>query len=115
MADDIDLDCVADLKALMGERYAQLVETYLRSNGEYVVALSERLSEEDLKGVFDAAHTMKSASANMGFVGLGAAAEALEVEVRRRLDAGEGAADLEKHAARIESLFEDVKVFLNAS
>lgn len=66
MNDVLNLDTVAQLKELLGEAFAGLVETYGTNGAKYVAAMKAGLVNGDAQAIVDAAHPFKSSSGNLG-------------------------------------------------
>lgn len=84
--EEIDHDTVAQLKELMGERYALLNETYVINSDKYLEAAKEAVQCKDVQGVIDAIHALRSASGNMGFVALNVLCGEMEDAARKDAD-----------------------------
>lgn len=111
MSDEIDMDCVLQLKALMGEKYAGLVDMYLRSNAVHVKTILAGIDAGDAQAVVDAAHPMKS-SGNMGLMALSNVAAALEMEAKNVAENGGDVDGLRPMGDEVAALFESGRVFL---
>jgi CheY-like chemotaxis protein/HPt (histidine-containing phosphotransfer) domain-containing protein len=75
----VDLSILNDLKELMEEDFAGLVDTYLRDAPQYLLKMHDAIKSNDSKTLCAAAHTLKSSSANMGAMQLSALAKSLEM------------------------------------
>ncbi len=62
----------------MGEDFAELISTYIKTTAASLEQMPRRLAEADLKEVERLAHSLKSSSAAIGATTLSAMAEALE-------------------------------------
>ena len=114
MSSEFDMDSVEQIKELMGPKFDQLVETYLRSNREHVENLRKGLEAGDADIIVNAAHPMKSSAGNMGLSALSENAQALETQAKQILEAGGDPSSLEDLIAKIEAQFESGEAFLNS-
>jgi len=115
MSDDVDLDALAQVKELMGDKFSELVEVYLRSNREHVVKLRAAYDGQDAQGIVSSAHAMKSAAGNLGLMGLSASAAALEASAKAVVGGEEALDTLLPVIERIEVQFSQGEDILNAS
>lgn len=108
MPDDVDqvLD-QATIESLMdsvggdAEFIAELIDTYVVDAPEQVDALKASLAASDIQGLVRPAHTLKSASASLGALGL--AERCRQLELAANAGSLEGAADsIEGIAAELE-------------
>lgn len=112
MENEIDFDANAQLRALMEERYVQLVDVYFKSAREHMERIGRGLEAGDAAMIVESAHSMKSVSGNMGLMGLSQAAQRLE-------DAAKGAegdiSALKPLVADMQGLFTRGEAFLQES
>ena len=86
MSKDVDEDTVREVQDLMGEKYPNLVDTYLESGRKHIEKLRESYGANDVLAIARAAHPMKSSSGNMGLVALAGYAHSLEHKAREMVD-----------------------------
>jgi HPt (histidine-containing phosphotransfer) domain-containing protein len=77
------MEVVEELRAVMGREYLSLVRLFLEDAPTHVRALEAAASANDLAQLVAPAHTLKSASANLGAMALSAAAKRIEVGARQ--------------------------------
>jgi signal transduction histidine kinase/DNA-binding response OmpR family regulator/HPt (histidine-containing phosphotransfer) domain-containing protein len=75
----LDEAVFAQLRSLMGEGMADVIETYLTDTPAQIAAMSDALAKCDLAVVGRAAHSLKSSSGALGVAALEARAQELEV------------------------------------
>ncbi len=105
----LDLDVLDELTEILGGDIAKLIETYLADAPQLIARLEAAAAEPDYKQLYQAAHALKSSSANLGAMGLSAAA--------RRIELGGRAGELDRPAVAVALLareFERVRAALNA-
>ena len=105
----LDLDVLDELTEILGGDIAKLIETYLADAPQLIARLEAAAAEPDYKQLYQAAHALKSSSANLGAMGLSAAA--------RRIELGGRAGELDRPAVAVALLareFERVRTALNA-
>ena len=112
MSEEINEDAFNQVRELMGDKFPELIETYLRSNGEHVAKLRQGYDAGDAQVIVDSAHPMKSASGNMGLAALSASAAALEAAAKEVVSSGQGLEALEDMIANIEKQFSAGSEFL---
>jgi HPt (histidine-containing phosphotransfer) domain-containing protein len=76
--DTLDPTQIANLRALGDDILAEIVQVFLDSSPTQLSGVAEGLDSGDLGKVRYHAHSLKGASANVGAVGVHAAAKALE-------------------------------------
>jgi HPt (histidine-containing phosphotransfer) domain-containing protein len=76
-------EVVDELKAVMGGEYLSLVRLFLEDAPKHVHALENAASANDMAAMVSPAHTLKSASANLGAMALSAAAKRIELGARQ--------------------------------
>ena len=79
----LSYDVVDELKAVMSEEYLSLVKLFLEDAPKHVQALENAASAGDTAAMVSPAHTLKSASANLGAMALSAAAKRIELGARQ--------------------------------
>lgn len=114
MSDEINEDGLNQIKALMGEKFDSLVETYLRSNREHLGKLRQGLESGDAQMIVNSAHPMKSAAGNMGLAGLSASSQELEITAKNVVDGVGEIGDLEALITKIEGQFSSGEAILKA-
>jgi len=113
MSDEINKDALSQIKALMGDKFSGLVETYLRAGREHIGNIRVGYESGDAQKIIDAAHAMKSSSGNMGLVKLSSTAAALEQTGREVLDGDKAFDSLGGLVTSAESLFVSGDAFLS--
>jgi CheY-like chemotaxis protein/signal transduction histidine kinase/HPt (histidine-containing phosphotransfer) domain-containing protein len=93
----VDKAVLVELREIMEDAFAELIQTYLRDTPTRLVAIRDAIDKTDADALRDAAHTMKSSSANLGAMPLSALAK--ELEALGRSGTTEGAAELFRSAA----------------
>ncbi len=76
-------DVVDELRAVMGNEYLSLVRLFLEDAPTHVQALEAAATANDMSRMIAPAHTLKSASANLGAMALSAAAKRIELGARQ--------------------------------
>ncbi len=69
--------------ATQGGFFAEMLEPYLATTAEQLRDLGRAFERGDAKGIATIAHTLKGASLNLGFAGMGRFATLLEVEAKQ--------------------------------
>jgi HPt (histidine-containing phosphotransfer) domain-containing protein len=77
------MDVVEELRAVMGQEYLSLVKLFLEDAPRHVAALEAAAAGSELAQLVAPAHTLKSASANLGAMALSAAAKRIEMGARQ--------------------------------
>ena len=77
------MDVVDELRAVMGQEYLSLVKLFLEDAPKHVAALEAAASNGEMPLLVAPAHTLKSASANLGAMALSAAAKRIEFGARQ--------------------------------
>ena len=106
----VDLTILNELKELMEDDFADLVNTYLSDAPQYLLQIHDAIKSSDSEVLRAAAHTLKSSSANMGALPLSALAKSLEMLGRQGTVSG-SAKDFNQAIAE----FKKVKVVLGNS
>ncbi len=78
MSDELDLDNLNMLKDLLGERFGELIETFLKDSSERVSLMTSGLGDADDVVVRHAAHGLKGSCRNIGANPLGDICAVLE-------------------------------------
>ncbi|WP_188310355.1 hybrid sensor histidine kinase/response regulator [Arenimonas fontis] len=76
-------DVVDELRSVMGAEYLSLVRLFLEDAPGHVRALEAAAAAGDMSAMVAPAHTLKSASANLGAMALSAAAKRIELGARQ--------------------------------
>lgn len=80
----LDRGIIDDLRGLMGEEFLQLVRVFLEDAPSHLDQLEQAASNGDIAGLIAPAHTLKSASANLGALLLSSQAKRIELSARQR-------------------------------
>lgn len=78
MNDDLDLDNLAQLKEILGERFSELIETFQSDAETRVATIRTALESSDLASIRHQAHGLKGSCRNIGANGLAELAATLE-------------------------------------
>ena len=78
----IDEEVLEELRSMLGDEVQHLVEVFLEDTPKLLARLEVAASEGDMDGLRDAAHSLKSSSANLGAMLLSAAARRVEQGAR---------------------------------
>ena len=81
----LDHEILDELRAMLGGDLDHLVDVFLADTPRLVAALEQAATGPDYEALRDAAHTLKSSSANLGAMSLSAAAKRVELGARERL------------------------------
>jgi CheY-like chemotaxis protein len=76
-------EVVEELRAVMGNEYLSLLRLFLEDAPKHVQALESAAAANDMAALVGPAHTLKSASANLGAMALSAAAKRIELGARQ--------------------------------
>lgn len=74
----LDMELVTELREIMGEGFAVLVESYDRDAEQRLAALSAAVTALDRAALRQAAHSLKGSSSNLGAVSVAALCVELE-------------------------------------
>lgn len=74
----IDQEAISELKEMLEDEFADLIDTYINDTKTKLVLLAEEVSNEDAGAVRKLAHSLKGASINIGIMALGALCHDLE-------------------------------------
>jgi len=78
----LDLEIVEELRALLGGEVDRLIAVFLEDTPRLIQALENAAVKPDYAGLREAAHSLKSSSANLGAMSLSAAAKRVELGAR---------------------------------
>lgn len=94
MTDTLDQSIVEGLKELGGEDdpelFGELVDAFMADTPGRLDSIDKSIAAGDTEGVAQAAHPLKSSSANMGAMGLSVICKRLEMEAREGKLEGHG-------------------------
>lgn len=82
MTERLDQAILEELRALMEDDFAPLLQAYLAHSAQLVQDASEACRRDDLERVRGAAHSLKGSSSNVGAVALAALCAELEHHAR---------------------------------
>jgi signal transduction histidine kinase/CheY-like chemotaxis protein len=80
----IDHEILDELRALLGGEVDRLIDVFLEDTPRLITALENAASGPDYTALRDAAHSLKSSSANLGAMSLSAAAKRIEMGARQQ-------------------------------
>lgn len=80
----LDPEILDDLQAMLGEEVDRLVDVFLEDTPRLIRALEHAATGPDYEALRDAAHSLKSSSANLGAMSLSAAAKRVELASREK-------------------------------
>jgi len=80
----LDTDILDDLHAMLGDEVDRLVDVFLDDTPRLIHALESAAAGPDYDALRDAAHSLKSSSANLGAMSLSAAAKRVELAAREK-------------------------------
>jgi len=80
----IDHEVLDDLRTMLGDEVDRLIDVFLDDTPRLLSALENAVDGPDYDGLRDAAHSLKSSSANLGAMSLSAAARRIEAGARER-------------------------------
>ncbi len=80
----IDADVLDDLRALLGDEVDRLIDVFLDDTPRLLATLENAVDGPDYAALREAAHSLKSSSANLGAMSLSAAARRIESGARER-------------------------------
>jgi HPt (histidine-containing phosphotransfer) domain-containing protein len=73
-----------DLRAMLGNDIDRLIDVFLEDTPRIISALEDAAARPDFDALRDAAHSLKSSSANLGAIALSAAAKRVEMGAREK-------------------------------
>src|SRR5690606_23702256 len=82
LAPVLDPSVLDDLESMLGEEVDRLVDVFLEDSPRLIRALEHAAAGPDYEALRDAAHSLKSSSANLGAQSLSAAAKRVELAAR---------------------------------
>ncbi len=80
----IDREVLEDLRVMLGSELDRLIDVFLDDTPRLLAALENAVDGPDYDALRDAAHSLKSSSANLGAMSLSAAARRIEMGARER-------------------------------
>jgi HPt (histidine-containing phosphotransfer) domain-containing protein len=80
----VDQDVVEELRSMLGGEVDRLIDIFLEDTPRLVAALENAAVGPDYDALRDAAHSLKSSSANLGAMSLSAAAKRVELGAREK-------------------------------
>ncbi|VXA91902.1 Hybrid sensor histidine kinase/response regulator [Luteimonas sp. 9C] len=80
----IDHEVLDDLRTVLGDEVDRLIDVFLDDTPRLLAALENAVDGPDYDGLREAAHSLKSSSANLGAMSLSAAARRIEAGARER-------------------------------
>lgn len=92
----LDLEVLDELTDVLGGEIGALIDTYLADAPQLIAKLEAAAVEPDYTQLYQAAHALKSSSANLGAMALSAAA--------RRIELGGRAGELDRPAVAVAML-----------
>ena len=81
----LDAEIVEELRALLGVELDRLIAVFLEDTPRLIQALENAALGPDYDGLREAAHSLKSSSANLGAMTLSAAAKRVELGAREKM------------------------------
>jgi HPt (histidine-containing phosphotransfer) domain-containing protein len=76
------MEVVEELRAVMGSEYLSLIKLFLEDAPTHLQKLEQAAGANDIAAMVAPAHTLKSASANLGALALSAVAKRIELGAR---------------------------------
>ncbi len=80
----LEAEIIEDLRAMLGEEVDRLVDVFLEDTPRLISTLESAAAGPDFDALRDAAHSLKSSSANLGAMSLSAAAKRVELAAREK-------------------------------
>lgn len=80
----LEAEIVEDLRAMLGEEVDRLIDVFLEDTPRLISTLESAAAGPDFDALRDAAHSLKSSSANLGAMSLSAAAKRVELAAREK-------------------------------
>nr|WP_255682251.1 hybrid sensor histidine kinase/response regulator [Luteimonas sp. BDR2-5] len=80
----IDQEVLEDLRVMLGTELDRLIDVFLDDTPRLLAAMENAVDGPDYDALRDAAHSLKSSSANLGAMSLSAAAKRIELGARER-------------------------------
>jgi len=81
----LDREVLEELRAVLGGDLDHLIDVFLGDTPRLIHAMEQAATGPDYDALRDAAHSLKSSSANLGAMSLSAAAKRVELGARERL------------------------------
>ncbi|MGY0650833.1 ATP-binding protein [Luteimonas sp. A537] len=81
----LDHEILEELRAMLGDDLDHLIDVFLADTPRLVGTMEQAATAPDYDALRDAAHSLKSSSANLGAMSLSAAAKRVELGARERL------------------------------
>ena len=81
----LDHEILDDLRAMLGGDLDHLIDVFLADTPRLISTLEQAATGPDYDALRDAAHSLKSSSANLGAMSLSTAAKRVELGARERL------------------------------
>ena len=78
----LDVSVIEELRSILGDEVDRLIEVFFDDTPRLIAALESAALAPNLETLRDAAHTLKSSSANLGCMALSNAAKRVEVGAR---------------------------------
>ena len=75
----MDADAFAEMKALMGDSFNDVITLTLKTLPEQLEQLQLAISNKDAENIFNTAHRIKSSTSTIGALGVANNAEAIEL------------------------------------
>jgi signal transduction histidine kinase/CheY-like chemotaxis protein/HPt (histidine-containing phosphotransfer) domain-containing protein len=75
-------EIIEELKAMMGDEYINLVKLFLEDAPKQILQLETAAASNDVAGMVNPAHTLKSSSANLGALALAGVSKRIELGAR---------------------------------
>lgn len=99
----MDIQKLADVQGLDLEDFLEIADLLVTTTRDDIRKIRDALAAGDAGAAGSAAHSIKGAAGNMGFMNLSDAAKAIEMQARSN-DMGSIAAELEGLAAMLENI-----------
>ncbi|WP_163833101.1 Hpt domain-containing protein [Spartinivicinus ruber] len=106
----LDMDAILELKAVMEDEYAVLVNTFMRDSATRIEGMASAIAESDASRLRELAHSMKGSCFNMGIMPLGNMCLTLEEKGKRG-----DISDTESVLVAIEQEYKLVEGFLKST
>jgi signal transduction histidine kinase/CheY-like chemotaxis protein/HPt (histidine-containing phosphotransfer) domain-containing protein len=83
-AEALNQEVLDDLRAMLGNDIDRLIDVFLEDTPRIISALEDAAARPDFDALRDAAHSLKSSSANLGAIALSSAAKRVEMGAREK-------------------------------
>ncbi len=80
MSDEVDLDNLNMLKDLLGEKFVELVDTFISDSAQRLAAIRTALSSGDIEQIRHQSHGLKGSCRNLGANPLGDLCQTMETQ-----------------------------------